>query len=216
VSDLVRELELLGAEIDWPGTPAFSPRAHAPDAPARGPRVRRRLLVAIVLAVLAITAGALAATGVIHFGGATIHRVDRLPPVDRAPKLALGTPIRLSEARRLEPYTLPPGLAHPSAAYQSPAGISFLYLRAGHPRAVLSIMRDGSGRQLLEKLVSTSTGLRRVRVQGAPGLYVAGVHAVDFLYGGGPRLSAPTLLWARNGLTYRLESREALALASVR
>ena len=38
MSDLVRELELLGAEVEWPDTPAFTPRAE--PAPARRRRSR--------------------------------------------------------------------------------------------------------------------------------------------------------------------------------
>ena len=47
-------------------------------------------------------------------------------------------------------------------------------------------------------------------------LYIPDTHVVDFLYGPGRRLSRPTLLWARDGLLYRLESSAALALASAR
>jgi len=211
VSDVIHELELLGAEIEWPATPAFAPRAaRAPRARSRRPS--RRLILVVALAVLALAAGALAATGVIHFGGATITRVDTLPPVDKAPRLALGTPVRLAEAERILPFTLPPRLAHPDAVYMREDTINLLYLRDGKPRAVLTVFREGSG--ILDKLVYTTTKLRRVRVNGAPGLYVPDVHVVDFLYGGGPRLSQPTLLWVKDNLTYRLEARDALALAS--
>ena len=211
MSDVIHELELLGAEIEWPATPAFAPRAaRAPRARSRRPS--RRLILVVALAVLALAAGALAATGVIHFGGATITRVDTLPPVDKAPRLALGTPVRLAEAERILPFTLPPRLAHPDAVYMREDTINLLYLRDGKPRAVLTVFREGSG--ILDKLVYTTTKLRRVRVNGAPGLYVPDVHVVDFLYGGGPRLSQPTLLWVKDNLTYRLEARDALALAS--
>src|SRR5438093_5447715 len=64
VSDLVRELELLGDEIAWPDTPAFVPRA-APAPARRSRRPSRRLILVIALGVLALAAGALAATGVI-------------------------------------------------------------------------------------------------------------------------------------------------------
>lgn len=212
MSDLVRELELLGADVEWPATPAFSPRAAVAPAPRRRRRRSRRLALVIALAVLALAAGALAATGVIHFGGATIKRVDRLPPVDPAPTLALGRPIRLSEARRLLPFTLPARLARPDVVYTRDDSVNLLYLDAGRPRAVLTVFRGGS--EFLEKLVYTTTKIRRVRVQGARGLYVPDVHVVDFLYGGDPRLSQPTLLWTRGGLTYRLEARDALGLAS--
>jgi hypothetical protein len=211
VSDLVRELELLGAEVEWPDTPAFTPRA-APAPARRRRRPSRRLILVIAVGVLALAAGALAATGVIHFGGATITRVDTLPPVDKAPRLALGTPITMAEAKRLLPFTVPPRLAHPDAVYTRDGTVNLLYLRNGKPRAVLTVFREGRG--ILDKLVYTTTKVRRVRVNGDPGLYVAGVHIVDFLYGGAPRLSQPTLLWAHDDLTYRLEARDALALAS--
>jgi hypothetical protein len=209
MSDLIHELELLGTEVEWPETPAFTPRAAR--APARR-RPRRALIIAIALGVLALGAGALAATGVIHFGGATITRVDTLPPVDRAPRLQLGTPVTMAEARRILPFTLPPRLAHPDAVYTRDDTINLLYLRDGRPHAVLTVFREG--RAILDKLVYTSTKIRRVRVNGAPGLYVPDVHVVDFLYGGDPRLSQPTLLWVKDNLTYRLEARDALALAS--
>jgi hypothetical protein len=109
---------------------------------------------------------------------------------------------------------LPPRLRAPDAAYQREGGLNFLYLDDGRPRAVLTVFRQGP--ELLQKFVGATTGIRHVRVQGAPGLYIARVHVVDFLYGGDPRLSQPTLLWVRDDLTYRLESREALALASAR
>jgi hypothetical protein len=211
-SDLIRELELLGAEVDWPATPAFAPRAAA-AAPVRRRRLpSRRLALALVLGALLLAAGALAATGVIHFGGATIKRVDTLPPVDRAPRLELGDPIRIGEARGLLPFALPARLADPDAVYTRDGSLNFLYLEHGKAHAVLTVFREGSG--FLDKLVHTTTEIRHVRVQGAPGLYVADPHVVDFLYGGDPRLSQPTLLWTRRGLTYRLESRDALALAS--
>jgi hypothetical protein len=213
VTDLIRELELLGGEIEWPATPAFAPRAAREAVPRHRRRPRRRLALAIVLGALLLAAGALAATGVIHFGAATIHRVDTLPPVDRAPRLALGEPIRPSEARAIMPVSLPPRLARPDAVYTRDNTLNFLYLRDGKPHAVLTVLRE-DGRALLDKLVYTSTEIRRVRVDGAPGLYIAGVHVVDFLYGGDPRLSQPTLLWVRGGLTYRLEARDALGLAS--
>src|SRR5213076_3223076 len=98
--------------------------------------------------------------------------------------------IRISEARAMLPVVLPPRLSRPDGAYQRDDTLNFLYLRDGRPRAVLTVFREGP--QLLDKLVYTSTKIRRVRVQGARGLYVAGVHVVDFLYGGGPRLSQPT------------------------
>jgi hypothetical protein len=209
MSDLIRELEQLGPELEWPPTPAFTPRAQPVR---RRRRLSRGLVIAIALGILALGAGALAATGVIHFGGATITRVDTLPPVDRAPRLQLGMPITLRQARGLLPFTLPPRLAHPDAAYTDNGAVSLLYLRDGRPHAVLTVLREGPG--IISKLVYTTTKVRRVRVDGARGLYIPGVHVVDFLYEDRPRLSKPTLLWVRDGLTYRLEASDALSLAS--
>jgi hypothetical protein len=166
--------------------------------------------------VLLAAVGALAATGVIHFGGATIKRVDRLPPADPVSSMQLGTPVRIAEARRLLPgLRLPGRLKNPDAAYQDPRAVSFVYLDAHRrPRAILGVLREGP--ELLQKLVSLSTQIRRVRVDGAPGLYIAGTHVVDFLYGPGRRLSRPTVLWHRGGLLYRLEAKDALTIASGR
>jgi hypothetical protein len=211
MTDLIRELELLAPEVEWPATPHI--RTQVTDTSVRLRR-RRRLVVAVALAVLLAAAGALAATGVIHFGGATIKRVPQLPPADPVASMQLGTPIRLAEATRLMPVRFPPRLRHPDAAYLDPRGISFVYLGAHGPRAILGVLRDGPG--MLQKLVSVGTGIRRVHVGGAPGLYIAGTHVVDFLYGPGRRLSRPTLLWARGGLLYRLEAADALSLASAR
>jgi hypothetical protein len=209
--DLIRELELLRDEVDWPATPAFR-RATVGTVPTVARR--RRLVVAVALAVLLAAAGALAATGVIHFGGATITRVDQLPPADPVASMQLGTPIRIAEAERLLPVRLPPRLRAPDAAYQDPRGVSFVYLGAHGPRAILAVLHEGP--ELLRKLVAVGTPVRHVRVDGVPALYVAGAHVVDFVYGPGRRLSRPTLLWSRDGLLYRLESAQALALASAR
>jgi hypothetical protein len=213
VTDLLRELELLGDELQWPQTPTFRATQGTDPSVARR-RIRRRLVVAIAIAVLLAAVGALAATGVIHFGGATIKRVDRLPPANPVASMQLGTPIRIAEAERLMTVRFPARLRHPDAAYLDPRGISFVYLGAHGPRAILAVLRDGPG--LLQKLVGLGTQIRRVRVDGVPGLYIAGTHVVDFLYGPGRRLSRPTLLWARGGLLYRLESAQALRLASGR
>jgi hypothetical protein len=221
-SDLIRELEALGAEVDWPATPAFARTEVSVPSVSREtvgtvPSVsRRRLVLAVALAVLLAAAGALAATGVIHFGGATIKRVDRLPAANPVASMQLGTPVRIAEARRLLPgLRLPRRLENPDAAYQDPRAVSFVYLDAQRrPRAILAVLREGP--ELLQKLVGVSTQIRRVRVDGAPGLYVAGTHVVDFLYGPGRRLSRPTVLWQRDGLLYRLEAADALTLASAR
>jgi hypothetical protein len=215
VNDLVRELELLAADVDWPETPQLATRAAVPSRRRRR-RPRRRLAIAIALAALLLATAALAATGVIHFSsGVTIHRVEQLPPVDPAPALALGRPITFAEAQQLVALKLPPRLRRPDAAYSSDVGLNLLYLGPRGPRAVLAVLRE-SGAGLIDKLVYTNTRIRRVRVQGARGIFIPGVHVVDFLYGPGRRLSQPTLLWSRGGLTYRLESRDALALASAR
>jgi hypothetical protein len=107
---------------------------------------------------------------------------------------------------------LPPRLRAPDAAFRDSRGVSFVYLDAHGPRAILGVLHDSPA--LIDKLVAMGTPVRRVRVQGVPGVYVAGTHVVDFLYGPGRRLSRPTLLWARGGRLYRLEARDPLALAS--
>src|SRR5439155_21480575 len=136
------------------------PRAAAAAPARRGgrrpTRRRRRLALAIALAALLLAAVALAATGVIHFHGATIHRVNKLPPANPVPHLVLGTPIRIAEATRLVPAVrLPPRLSAPDAAYEDERGVNFVYLGPHGPRAILGVLREGP--ELLDKLVSLQT-----------------------------------------------------------
>src|SRR5207247_6038796 len=108
-------------------------------------------------------------------------RVAPLPPVDKAPRLQLGTPITLAEGKGLLPFTLPPRLAHPKAVYTRDGTVNLLYLRDGKPRAVLTVFREGRG--ILDKLVDTTSKVGRVRCNGTPGLTLADVPVLGIVRG---------------------------------
>ena len=214
MSDLIHELELLGADVDWPATPAFTPRAEPARARSSPPPAVAPADVAIALGVLALAAGALAATGVIHFGGATITRVDTLPPGRPAPKLQLGTPITLargpqascrSHSRRAWRARTPPT--------RVTTGVSLLYLGTAGRTRVLTILPRGP------RASSTSSSTRRrrsaVSASKAPAaLYVAGRPCRRLHLRGQAAAVAADAAVAQGRPHYRLEARDALALAS--
>jgi hypothetical protein len=76
-----------------------------------------------------------------------------------------------------------------------------------------------------EKLIEAGAPMTQVTVAGRwPGLYFATPHEVlvqtpeGVVHEDRPRLSGPTLVWVRGGVTYRLEAavdlQQALAVAS--
>ena len=100
MSELERKLTALGAELEWPETPAFSLRLEA--APARRSRWRRPLVVAIALVVVAIgiafavPPARSAILDFLHLGGVTVERVSTLPAAEERPLGAeLGRPRHL-------------------------------------------------------------------------------------------------------------------------
>jgi hypothetical protein len=68
-----------------------------------------------------------------------------------------------------------------------------------------------------EKLVGARVPITEVKVNGAPGYFIGGAHALQLPDELRPRLAGNTLVWVRDGVTYRLETalglRRALALA---
>ena len=78
---------------------------------------------------------------------------------------------------------------------------------------LLTEFPGGLDRQLVEKLVPPGTTIEPVTVDGAAGYWLGdGVHEFFYLDADGEpqpdtaRLAANTLLWERDGVTYRLES----------
>jgi hypothetical protein len=94
--------------------------------------------------------------------------------------------------------------------------VTFVY-RGGD--VTLSELRGSTQRDLVRKLTPPSSPIGRVRVNGEPGLYVAGPHVVLFRDASGQivedraRTAGRVLLWQRGPLLLRLEADVGLTRA---
>jgi hypothetical protein len=231
--ELERRLVALGAELELPPAPDLVPAVLA-RLPARRPRVRsmRRAVAAVVAATLLLAGLAMAAPPTRHailrilgLEGVTIERVPHLPPLpargERGLRLGLGEHIPLARARHAATFTalLPPGSPAAYLNHDVPGGrISLL------TDGVLIIEFRGTALPFIFKLIGPGTSVRRVRVNGDPGVYLSGrPHEVLFEAKTGQfqtervRLAGNVLLWQRGPLTIRVEGtrtlRGALAIA---
>jgi hypothetical protein len=243
VTELERELRALGDEIAWAPTPDLAAAVQAQVAAE--PRRRRRSTwpvprlapaLAAVLAVLIAVGVLLAASSGVRatlrdwlgVGSVRIARVDRLPDLAPARRLALGRRTTIGAAgRRLgHPIATVGALGAPDAVYvseQAPVRVSLVYVgRLGLPAGtagVGALLDELQGEQLafVEKLVAGRVPIVRVHVNGADGYFIAGRHSVMLPDALRPRLAGNTLVWVRGGVSYRLETalglRRALALA---
>jgi len=230
VSDLETRLAALSEEIAWPPTPDLSgpvmarvaaePRRR-PLAPGGTPRpFRLAPVAAAVAAALLALAIALAASPAVRarlaawlgVGSVRIQRVERLPDIGPAANLGLGERTSLAAARRRTGLDVPVvrALGAPDAVYVQRGGggaVSLVYVaRSGLPPstngigALLSILPAG-GLAPVQKLVDGGVPITRVRIRGAHGYFIGGEH----VFAPPQRLAGRTLLWARGGVTYRLE-----------
>ena len=222
MAELERELRELGRELDFPPTPdlAGAVRRRLTDVPAPRRWPKRRTLV-VAFAVLAVAvAGILAVpqarTAVLEwFGlrGVTVKRVETLPPA-RARGLDLGRLVSLERAQRIVPYRI--------VLPDTGGDVERVYLNVSIPGTQVALLLDDHGKRVwfavfrgahvAEKLAGPDTTVERVRVGGAPGLWIAG-RPHTFLYRNATgevvadefRLAGNVLLWERGGLTLRLE-----------
>ena len=153
--------------------------------------------------------------------GVRIERVPHLPPVHRGAGLALGQRIPLADARHAATFTalLPPGSAVAYLGHDVPGGrVSLLVGR------VLIIEFRGTTTPFIVKVLGPGTGIKTVRVNGGPGVYLTGApHEVLFRTQAGQfqtdrvRLPGNVLIWQQGRLTIRIEGTrtlgQALALA---
>jgi hypothetical protein len=218
MSELERLLGEAAPEIDWPATPRLLP-------PAAEPQRWRRAAEVVALAALIAIAVAFAVPGArsailraFHLEGATVVRVGVLPPAEERPlAVGIGAPVSPGQAQQLlgVPVMLPP-LAERPQLYAESAVVSAL-LDLNEP-VLLSELQTGAGDEILQKFAGGSTGIARVRVGHAPGLWVSGAKHVYLAPSAPPRLAGNVLLWVNDGIVFRLEGRslteaDALRLA---
>jgi hypothetical protein len=210
MTDLELELRDLAAHLDVPPAPPLLGVVLARVARRR--RRRRGLVFAVAIGFAAL-AVAFAVPGsrasllrFFHLRGATVTLVDRLPPLER--RGSLGQPIPFDGA----PFRLVlPSGRRPEQVY---AGDGGYWLR--YPGLLLFELESGPGTEIIKKAALGKTDVEYVDVDGEPGIWIGGRHAV-YLPGGNPRAAGHVLIWKHGRLTLRLEAavgrERALAIA---
>ena len=213
--DLDLALKQLGSDLDWPPEPELAARVVAG---LRAPRTRRGLrrplalaFAVLVLAVAVAMAVPPARSAILDFfgiGGVEIRRVETVPqlPAERA---APGIRVPLREARNSVDFDL-----------AVPEGYRSVHFTAGIVTFVWAdrlLMELRGDERLLKKVAGQSSRIEPLDVDGYPGVWIEGAPHGLFLPGGEARLAGNTLIWVRDGVTYRLEGdltrARALALA---
>ena len=197
---------------------------------ARRTRLRLVSALALALVTLLVLAGIAGALG-FRLPGLEIVVVESLPPASSGPPagsgLDLGSPIPLAEARAIDRprVLLPAGLPEPDVAYVLGAGDRRIVTLAWHAEPgqptipssdlALSLMAvpGGTDDALLKKLVARSSSIDPVSVGGDRGWWISGApHEIFVVRPDGnvdmvtSALAGDTLLFARDGTLYRLES----------
>jgi len=165
------------------------------------------------------------ASDILHLRGVHFQRVRQLPPLGN--DLRLGRRVGSAEAVRLAgfPVSRPALLGPPDETWiggrpLAPL-VSLVYrARPGLPPApptqvgaLLTQLRSHlPGPDAIGKLAAEATVVEQVTVAGHPGYWLVGGHAVVYEDSRGRlrrddiRLAANTVLWERDGVTFRLES----------
>lgn len=220
MTELERALARLGADVAFPETPdvVAAVRARLEEAAvARRRRPSRRALV-IAFVALAVAVGAAMAvpparTAILEFfglRGATVTRVETLPPVETRPE----TPVPVAEALELGnrvpvedgvvrvrwPHlVVPEALGPPDAAYYSTeelldGKVSLVYEPGpGVPRSLftgvgilITEFRGDLAPGYIEKLASAGTGIERLKIGPHRAIWLeGGPHFVAFRTPGG-------------------------------
>ena len=227
MNELERRLLALGPELELPPGRDVAAAVVARLENGRRPFPWHR--VATALAIVAVAVGAAFAVPQarstilrwFHLRGATIERVETLPPaVKRSQAGGLGRPSPLAEAERIVGFdlALPPFEdGGPKRAYVLDGVLASVIVEA-HGRSVLLSEFRSSDFDFLKKVTDGETSVEPVRIDGDPGLWVEGPrHAL--IYPGGFSERRPilihgnVLLWVHGDLTLRLEGKLAKAQA---
>jgi hypothetical protein len=240
VTDLERELLALRDEIAWPTTPALAaavdaritaePARRAPRRAWLAPAFAAVLVVIVAFGILLAASPGVRATlrDWLGIGSVRITRVERLPDLAPARELGLGKRVTMATAEHeFGTVATVHALGEPDAVYYDanlPHRVTLVYVaRANLPAgkagvgALLDEIEGDTPIAYAEKLVGARVPITEVKVNGAPGYFIGGAHALQLPDELRPRLAGNTLVWVRDAVTYRLETaldlRHALALA---
>ena len=189
-------------------------RRHVvPWRPAAG--VAALVLVVGLAATMAVPDARTAVLRFLGIKGATVIRVDELPPAATAPP-EFGESVGIAEAERVVGFRplLVDGRSPDDVRIDrfSPYFIVLLYGEPERPTATDSRWSAARSRST----PGSSSAWSAWRWTAEPGIWVEGRHVVSEPFGL-PRLAGNVLLWEQEGLTLRLEGRftkeQALELA---
>ncbi len=239
MNELERALLAIGNELDVPDAPDVVPAVLERIGPRRrfpGLGTRRRVALAVALVLLAAIAATLAVPParsallrILQIGGERIEIVESLPEVPAQPdlELILGQRVTLDEARELTGLDVRELEEPPDGVYVGDRDtVWFLYGTPRDPRLLVAQTAhlDVDEGIAMKKLAEAGTTIEDVDVDGSPGLFLSGDPHLVLLFDefGDPvwetaRLARDVLVWADDGVTYRLEGEltrgEALELA---
>jgi uncharacterized protein DUF4367 len=234
IEDLESQLAALGEQLSWTPTPDLTAGVlEGLASPTPLPmRIRRRwwlaaAALAILLAGALLLGSASVRSTVADFLGIDgIHIEFRESEPETAPvSPALGTPTSMQELDRWLPFTpaIPETLGEPDAVYLRflDNGTTLGMLAWAPSDELPETLETGLGALLLEfaaphdvelllKSVDPSNGtVTQVSVDGERGYWVEGASNLTIFEGEGQSETRPSgnvLIWADDGLAYRLES----------
>ena len=234
IDDLETQLTALGERLSWAATPDLT--AGVLDGLARPTplpvRSRRRWWLAAAALAILLTGAIILGSASVRSTVADILGIDgiriefRESEPETAPvSPALGTPTSMQELDRWLPFTpaVPDALGKPDAVYLRflDNGTTLGMLAWAPSDELPETLETGSGALLLEfaaphdvelllKSVDPSNGtVTQVSVDGERGYWVEGASNLTMFEGAGrseTRPSGNVLIWADDGLAYRLES----------
>ena len=229
--DLETALRAVGTRLDVPPPPQVTDAVLARlDAPVARRPARRLVAAAVAVLVAFLTAMVVSPTvraavyDLLRVGGVEIHENEKAPapPTSVEPALPGERDVSLAQAREAAPFPLrlPSRLGDPDN----------VRLIDGNPPRVVSMafgavrvdQFDGGLDPMFSKFAS-ATDISHVTVDGGPGIWVGRPHVVIYndrdgtLHEETARLAGSTLIWEKNGITYRVEGdltqSEAIAIA---
>jgi hypothetical protein len=243
VIDLEGALSDLAGHLDHPPGDGLADAVRRRIAPAASnPRRRRdrsRSLVAVAAAFVLMVMAALAISPTRHaianwlgIGAIEVRHSDA-PPLGTGSHPVPGSPggttardlavRKLAQARTTVDFTIatPRGasvgaLSKVDVDLRVPGGLVALdYARF----SLVEVASDPTDPEPIAKLISPTTRVESVTVNGNPGLWITGAHSIGYLDRSGRferdtlRRSGSVLIWEHAGVTYRIEGLDALDAA---
>jgi hypothetical protein len=215
MTELERALVALGEQLDVP------PAALAPDVRnriRRRRRTRRFVVLAVPVAALAVAFAVPQARSAIlrffHVGAVNVERVETLPPAAHvAPTTGLAPQQTHADAERVAGFRAVLGGIEPPRAWWARTGLIATRL----PNGVLLVELSGDQLGVTKKFVAGE--VQPAEVGRSFALWIQGGHVLAYSAPDGravtlTRYSGNALVWARDGVTYRLEGEPTLAAAS--